>query len=263
MGPKAITSVIAVTSLPSRRAHKLHRHSQVHPFVTSSPVLGGNTVKRPQRLRFSDSPLIPIAAPLPTASYIAQAQIEPARLTTPQQLLLVLDLNGTLLARKEGSTIYTPRPSLQRFLNYCFTNHSVLIWSSAKPHNVAGICMQLFTPEQRNQLVGEWGRDTLELTPDQYKERVQVYKRLSRIWDSPQILKYQHPDSASGGSWGQHNTILVDDSVEKAASEPLNHIKVPEFVPKMKERGDVLGQVVGWLEEARGWGNISAFVGQR
>ncbi|KAL9102909.1 MAG: hypothetical protein Q9163_002001 [Psora crenata] len=232
-----------------------------HTFTKTSPVTRGTGYKNSRKSRLSSDPIIPMLAPNPTAAYLSQAEIPPTRLPTPQRLLLVLDLNGTLLSRKIGSTQYTPRSSLTDFLEYCCSNHSVLIWSSATPHNVNGICAQLFTSEQRTRLVGQWGRDTFGLTPGQYKKRVQVYKRLSRIWDSPHLLKYPHPHTAKGESWGQHNTVLIDDSAEKAASEPYNCIKVPEFTSNSKEKEDLLAQVVGWLEEARRWGDVSAFVG--
>lgn len=208
---------------------------------------------------------MPLPAPKPTPDYITLAHTSPTPLSSPQRLLLVLDLNGTLLYRPKASTNYTPRPSLQKFLEYCFRNHTVLIWSSAQPHNVTGICARLFTPAQRQLLLGEWGRDTLDLTATQYSQRVQVYKRLSRIWDNP-TLQLAHPDFANGKRWGQHNTILIDDSARKAAAQPNNHVEVPEFLKAREKEGDgkeVLAQVAGWLEEARGWNDVSAFVGSR
>ena len=126
------------------------------------------------------------------------------------------------------------------------------------------MCGQLFTPEQRKLLVGEWGRDTLDLTPDQYSSRVQVYKRLDKIWGSPNIQNH-HPDCSQGATWGQHNTLLIDDSVIKACAQPYNHIEIPEFVKGggiEKRAGPrvILAQVVGYLEEARNWSDVSAFV---
>lgn len=115
-------------------------------------------------------------------------------------------------------------------------------------------------------LLGEWGRDTLGLTSTQYKERVQVYKRLDRIWDNENLQRL-HPDSELGETWGQHNTVLVDDSVLKAMAQPFNHVEVPEFVRGGSEKegrgGDVLEQVVEYLEEARNWSDISGFVRRR
>ena len=202
-----------------------------------------------------------LPVPTPAASYLAQASRSPIPLSHPQHLLLVLDLNGTLLARKKASKTFQPRLSLKSFLDYCFANHSLLIWSSASPQNVQGVCSALFTPAQRARLLGEWGRDTLGLTPAQYCEHVQVYKRLSTVW-ADEGLQARHPGAMAGKRWDQSNTVLIDDSVEKAMGEPLNMVQVPEFVKEGRnEIGDVLGQVVGWLEEARGWSDISGFCG--
>jgi len=200
-----------------------------------------------------------LPAPEPTSPYLTRAATPPTRLLKSQSLLLVLDLNGTLLHRPGRSTGYIPRQSLDPFLSYCLREHYILIWSSATPHNVSGICKQLFPPPKRALLLGEWGRDTLDLTPEQYSQRVQVYKRLSRVWDDAAIQR-RHPTWREGGRWGQWNTVLIDDSVKKASQEPFNHVEVPEFAGR-ERKGDVLGQVTGWLEEARGWADVSGFVG--
>ena len=113
-------------------------------------------------------------------------------------------------------------------------------------------------------LLDEWGRDTLGLTSTQYKERVQVYKRLDRIWDNENV-QHLRPNSKLGERW--HNTVLIDDSILEATAQPFNHIEVPEFVRGGSEKEghgrNVLGQVVGYLEEARKWSDFSGFVRRR
>ncbi|MCJ1256611.1 hypothetical protein MMC24_004435 [Lignoscripta atroalba] len=203
-----------------------------------------------------------LPVPEPTSQYLSQASPEPNKLSTPQPLLVVLDLNGTLLARQRGTKKHTARPSMAKFLRYCLENHSVMIWSSARPENVAHICGNIFTASQRRQLLREWGRDTLDLTKAQYDEKVQVYKRLDRIWDDV-MLQSRHPHYHQNGRWSQANTILVDDSVLKAKKQPYNLIEIPEFVKANgKEEGgkEVLGQVVAYLEEIRNWDNVSSFI---
>lgn len=212
----------------------------------------------------SRSPGKPLPAPTPTPAYLSQASLAPNLLPTPQRLLLILDLNGTLLYRSKSSSGYRPRPSLQPFLDYCVTNHSVLIWSSATPHNVTAICSNLFTARQRQQLLGEWGRDTLDLTKEQYRDKVQVYKRLDRIWEG-RALRDAHPNHASGERWSQANTLLLDDSATKAQGQPHNLVEMPEYTKSgQTDKGkEVLGQVVGYLEEARQYRDVSAFVKMR
>lgn len=208
------------------------------------------------------APVIDTPIPKPDPAYLSFATCSAKRLEDPQSLLLVLDLNGTLLYRAKGSSNYKPRPNLTQFLAYCLSEHSALIWSSATPVNVTRICAQLFTPEQRPNIVGEWARDTLGLTPKQYANKVQVYKRLDRIWTN-EALQSTHPKSDKGIRWGQHNTLLLDDSVLKASTQPYSLVEMPEFTDSLDQKeanADVLGQVVSYLEEARMWDNVSSFV---
>lgn len=206
-----------------------------------------------------------VLAPYPKQTYLTIASFVPTRLPIPQCLLIVLDLNGTVLYREVGSTTYKPRPFVMQFLNYCLENHVILIWSSAKPHNVNAVCKQLFTPKQREKLLGIWARDTLGLTPLQYNTKTQVYKNLDRIWANPTVA-CDHPGFQQHGlMWSQKNTLLVDDSFVKARSQPYNHVEIPEFVKNSNEATapngkDVLGQITAYLEEARTWDNVSAFV---
>ena len=83
-------------------------------------------------------------------------------------------------------------------------------------------------------------------------------------------MQRNHPDYARGQRWGQHNTLLVDDSVLKASKQPFNLVEVPEFITggvedQQLQKGEdsVLAQVVGYLEEARRWSDVSAFVRER
>lgn len=204
---------------------------------------------------------IHLPAPVPTPQYITQASRPSKRLQRPQSLLLILDLNGTLLMRRRASRSYTPRPSLGRFLSYCFNHHSVLIWSSATPTNVEAICRKVFSKEQRRNLLGEWGRDTLGLTPVQYKGHVQVYKKLDRVWNS-QALNSMHPDSEKGIKWDQRNTVLIDDSALKGSAQPHNLVHIPEFTKDKADSGDVLQQIVAYLEELQMYDDVSNFISQ-
>lgn len=288
---KSPLSVMTYYGLPSLRIDKQYRHSKAR--LQSEPIpapLGRWTAPPPKTPQQSDyrpkkrlpsqtaeatphivrgllsltkDNLIHLPAPLPKSTYLGLAHAAPALLPAPQRLLLILDLNGTLLYRRPGHIQYLPRPCLQEFLAYALANHSVLVWSSATPKNVKGMCERLFNPSQRRLLLGEWGRDTLDLTSNQYKERVQVYKRLDRVWDN-QTLQHAHPGFGDQERWGQHNTLLIDDSIIKASPQPFNHVEVPEFIQGVKEglggQMAVLEQVVGYVEYARRWNNVSGFV---
>ena len=270
------------TNSPARR-HDIAIHSYqpdltFQPFTTLLPM--GSTPPSKNRLKTtgqsmsnflrldskkrSDSKkpaLQLISAPIPTSGYLNNAHGSPIQTHLPQRLLLVLDLNGTLLYRPNASSNYLPRPFLTPFLDYCLANHSVLIWSSATPQNVSSICAKLFQPQDRRTLLGEWARDTLGLTAEEYASKVQVYKRLDQIWNHPR-LSLSHPLASQGERWGQENTLLIDDSSMKACAQPYNLLRIPEFVKDTTEV-DVLGQVVGYIEEARRTKNVSAYVCSR
>ncbi|KAL8772576.1 MAG: hypothetical protein Q9209_002237 [Squamulea sp. 1 TL-2023] len=260
---------------------RIDKSSRYPPSTPSRPVPKRKTQPQPQDCSLATVPNLPNptspgaqrpspggsvegpAAPVPHAAYLAQSAIATTKRPNPQPLLLVLDLNGTLLYRPKASSAYKPRPSLSSFLSHVISNYKVLIWSSAKSQNVTGICSQIFTKAQRKLLLGEWARDTLDLTPAQYSAKVQVYKRLDRIWSTDRIQR-THPDFQNGQRWGQWNTLLLDDSVLKSSAQPYNAVVVPEFtkngVTEEVDGTEVLGQVVAYLETARMWDNVSSFV---
>lgn len=203
--------------------------------------------------------------PTPTAAYLTRASFPPARLPAPQPLLVIIDLNGTLVHRpsRKNSSRFISRPNVQPFLDYLLATHHVMIWSSARPQNVDKMCAQLFAPSpqhpRRAALKAEWGRDTLDLSPAQYNEKVQVYKVLAKVWRAAAAEGWFPPGTE--GSFGQHNTLLVDDSVLKASAEPYNLVRVEEFEGREEQmRTDVLREVVGYLEEARWMTDVSGWV---
>ncbi|KAH7318707.1 HAD-like domain-containing protein [Stachybotrys elegans] len=196
-------------------------------------------------------------------AYFLQAQKPPSQLPEPRQILVVLDLNGTLLYRpnKRQPTKFIERPHAKDFMDYCLDTFTVAIWSSARPDNVNHMVAQLLTPEQRAKCVVVWARDKFGLDQADYDGRVQCYKRLSRIWADPEIQK-SHPDADQGGRWDQSNTVLVDDSLEKARSEPCNLLEIPDFVGLAGEPPHVLPQVHDYLNNLCRQSDISQFVRQ-
>jgi hypothetical protein len=175
---------------------------------------------------------------VPNASpeYLQGCQIIPRVLKDPQQLLVVIDLNGTLLYRpnRKNPTKFLSRPNAELFLKYCIDTFKIVIWSSAKPENVASMCNTILTPELRRKVVAIWGRDKFNLSPTDFQLRVQCYKRLTSIWKDPNIAA-SHPRYRFGGKWDQTNTVLIDDSIEKARSEPFNLIEVPDWTGDLED----------------------------
>jgi NLI interacting factor-like phosphatase len=199
--------------------------------------------------------------PDPTYEYLAASNAIPQPLQQPQHLLVVIDLNGTLLFRpsRRQPTKFTARPNAHRFLKYCINTFTVAIWSSAKPENVKNMCDAILTPDLRKEVVAIWGRDKFGLSKADYETRVQCYKRLTKLWSDTKVAK-SHPLWAEGGRWDQTNTVLIDDSLEKGRSEPFNLVEIPEFFGDEKEVGEFLPQVHDFLNHLSMHSNVSACI---
>ncbi|KAI6858651.1 hypothetical protein KC343_g11055 [Hortaea werneckii] len=227
-----------------------------------SPQQGLASQEKPSTPTSSKSPKRPhlklIPRPIPTFNYVKTANEKSKTLDKPRPLLIILDLNGTLLFRKSRGASFVGRPKVQEFLQYLLAKHKVMVWSSATPTNVELMCEKLFAPHQKDKLVGIWGRDKLHLTPAQYNQKVQVYKQLRWAWRDHIVASSAAP---STGEWDQENTVLIDDSEEKAASEPYNLLKIDEYEGTAEQDElDVLGQVVEYLEKLSWQSNVSAYM---
>lgn len=177
-----------------------------------------------------------------------------------RELLVILDLNGTLLYRTSKAT-FKSRPKVAEFLRYLLTNHHVMVWSSAKLTNVDAMCKKLFNDEQLEQVMAIWGREKLHLEDYEFKSRVQVYKQLSWVWDDDEV---NEAAESVGAKWDQENTVLIDDSVMKASSEPHNLLQIEEFTARPEQMTtDVLGQVVQYLETLSEQDDVSAYIHQK
>ncbi|UKZ83578.1 hypothetical protein TrVFT333_011387 [Trichoderma virens FT-333] len=179
--------------------------------------------------------------PDPTPLYIAQSLSLPSALRQPRRILVIMDLNGTLLYRpnKRNPFNFIQRPHAREFLDYCVD-----------------------TFHQRAKCLVIWGRDKFGLSPADYSARVQCYKRLSSIWNDPKVA-VSHPAAAQGQRWDQTNTVLVDDSAEKGRSEPYNILQLPEFEGHANEPLDVLPQVHDYLNTLCYQSNISSYIRDR
>ena len=172
-----------------------------------------------------------------------------------------MDLNGTLLHRpsRKMSHRFVARPHAKHFLNYCLDTFYLAIWSSARPANVDKMVSGLLSPEQQERCLVIWGRDHFGLSEEDYNSRVQCYKRLDKLWNDPRIAA-SHPDAGSGGRWDQSNTVLVDDSEEKARSEPHNILALPEYTGSDNEVEEVLPQVHDYLNTLAWQEDISRYI---
>jgi|TARA_R110002003_G_scaffold119_1_gene10559 hypothetical protein len=205
---------------------------------------------------------IMLPAPQPTGLYLSQAAEEASSNDALGDVLVILDLNGTVLFRpnKNAKTMIA-RPYLKPFLHYLFQNFKVMVWSSAKPVNVKSLVEQALDKDLRSMLVATWARDTFGLSATNFNQNVQVYKNLKLIWSRDQIQQH-HPKYEAGERFGQHNTVLIDDSALKASAQPHNLLEIPEFeaTPEQMESDDVLREVAGYLEMLRQQADVSKFI---
>lgn len=195
--------------------------------------------------------------PEPTLKYLETARAAPYRLRSPKKLLILLDLNGTLLVRT--GTVMTPRPNVSQFLAYCLKHHTIVVWSSARRRNVSKMISQLFTSDQIPQLAAIWSREDSRLG-EFFDENIQAYKQLHWLWDNPKVqasasrshhlaLPSTEQPAQRLDVWNQTNTVLVDDSLDKADSEPYNLIQIEEFTGDVgNSHDDVLGAILAYIE---------------
>ncbi|KAJ5302163.1 hypothetical protein N7508_007026 [Penicillium antarcticum] len=207
----------------------------------------------------------PVQVPSPTQAYMQQSSQEPQQSPSKRPLLIILDLNGTLIFRKKR--IFPPkfasRAGLDQFLASLIKNYSVMVWTSSQPPTMKAVCEKIFPGAMHDKVVAMWGRDKFGLTQRQYNNKLQVYKQLHKVWDTPSIqsafpgnealreapaapvttnrramvqrateklkAKTETKNLQPGHRWDQTNTVLIDDSKIKALSEPFNILEIPEF----------------------------------
>lgn len=246
------------------------------PIIPQEPPfqggVKGTVTDREARLRRRNKPSeardekVPPSAksggiPEPSPEYLLRASFAPIRLPKPRPILVVIDLNGTMVYRpmKRNPTHIVARPHAKRFMQYCIDTFWVVVWSSARLQNVDNMCRQLLSPQQLARVVAVWGREHFGLAPDDFSRRVQCYKRLTSLWADP-VVAASHPDFRGGQRWNQGNTVLIDDSVEKARSEPHNLVAIPEFLGDVNERPEILPLVHDYLNELAHQSDLSTFM---
>ena len=232
--------------------------------VAATPATGKFATRMGQHVVDEQGRIVYRSPPEPSEAYIQQSNQTPGleRRTSPRRLLIILDLNGVLIFRptRKQLTKFKPRPGLDAFFDYIFTNHEVMVWSSVRPENANPMCEELFSKEQYSKLVAIWARDKLRLAPIEYNSRSQVYKQLSWVWGDDKIGA--RALSVGQEKWSQSDTVLIDDSSIKASAEPYNLLQVPEFKGQDESYSDgpVLDQVVGYLEQVRYALDASRFI---
>ena len=195
-----------------------------------SDELGRNNRRRSTPRRTPQQTVTPPPAPKASEVYLARARLPPVRRSTPKKCLVILDLNGTCIARPNflEPKVFKVRPGISKLFDYLFEHHVVMIFTSMHHKNTAAIVDKLFTPYQRKKLAGFWARDKLGLTTEQLYVKTQTYKNLNPVW-LDEAIQSTHPRDEGRWGWDQGNTVLIDDSPLKAVSHPHNLLLVPEF----------------------------------
>ncbi|KAJ3385173.1 hypothetical protein HDU80_000743 [Chytriomyces hyalinus] len=175
-----------------------------------------------------------------------------------RKLLIVLDLNGTLIDRLSkgperklaNANPLCPRdadltlnqnrvflrPYLDVFLKYLLENFHVAAWTSATPKNAHPLTDFIFEPFGGSKcLEFVWDRERCIIEPTPTKKYNSV-KDLAIIWrqaskqQQQQAPPTQQPKASPfSHTWSPHNTILLDDSASKSCRTPLNHLLIPTF----------------------------------
>lgn len=153
----------------------------------------------------------------PSQVYLDIVKKESKLLTTPRKdILLILDLNGTLVSRtKKNKSMYV-RPYSKEFFDYIFDNFTVMLWSSAQNHSVK--FMSKIFGDKTNKLTLTWDRNSLGLSARDFNRKVVTIKDLNKVWHH-----------FGEGKYDATNTILLDDSPLKTALQPYNAIHPTEF----------------------------------
>lgn len=255
--PAAMSPELPVRSKPARSP----RPSSPSRKGRSPPPPSAAAGTKPERAAITAPSPESGGIPDPTPSYLVRASFLPKRRAAPGPLLVVIDLNGTLLHRpdRRRPSSFRARPHAHRFLGYCVDTFWVVIWSSARPDNVRRMVDELVTDQGRlRRVVAVWGRDRFGLSPADYNARTQCYKRLTALWADPAV-RASYPEGTDG-CWDQGNTVLIDDSAEKARSEPHNAITIPEFTGDMSAAPDILPMVHDYLNELCFQEDVSTYI---
>ncbi|GAB5031627.1 Hypothetical protein NocV09_00601800 [Nannochloropsis oceanica] len=172
----------------------------------------------------------------------------------PRRKLLILDLNGVLFnrypvgdARREGGRggweggRVIKRPGCDDFLEFCFAHFDVAAWSCCRKETLE---MEIFNGREKELVFVNWGMHSTNLWPRHSavsKDKPLFLKELRRLWEG-QLERV---------GYGEQNTILLDNHVEKFEGNPVGTcVVVPEYEDGAEPEDGVLsleGELVGHL----------------
>ncbi|KAL2623340.1 hypothetical protein R1flu_003545 [Riccia fluitans] len=108
------------------------------------------------------------------------------------------------------------RPGCEEFLDFCFENFVVGVWSAAYPHTVEAL-LDFALGEFKSQVAFTWnGADHCTDTGLQHPGRLKplVRKELTKLWNAEYGVPWEK------GDFGPHNTILLESDPTKIVENP-------------------------------------------
>ncbi|TAQ85652.1 hypothetical protein B7494_g6008 [Chlorociboria aeruginascens] len=183
---------------------------------------------------------IPIQGrPSPSGDYLAQCNTK-SQWCKARTILVVIDLNGTLLAHTDDFQDTKLRPGALSLIQDLCTNdlYEVMIWSAAKQkYNETDIKKyfnnfmtdpELVMDHPKHKILAAWNQEQCphyNPNPNSGTKGTWRYKDLDSLWKDPGIQSC----APKGTSWDQTNTVLVDDDAEKGRMQMHNLINIPTF----------------------------------
>ncbi|KAJ1404686.1 HAD-like superfamily [Sesbania bispinosa] len=244
-----------------RKKKKGNEHdTQSHEPSSSLPSLPGDVDRSQNRKRTNDMEDLPTST-----SSLQQIQWDHKgrgrqcclRGTRHQRLkkkLLVLDINGLsahIVCGEPEDRLRQPdafcgknaifmRPFYNEFLEFCFENFEVGIWSSRTKRNLHQIIDKMMGT-RKNKLLFCWDRSRCTLTnvksPDSSRSNKIVFKELKKHWDNV------HSDLPwEKGYYNESNTLLLDDSPYKGLCNPPHTSVFPQTFTYTDDRDNSLGE---------------------
>ncbi len=168
--------------------------------------------------------------------------------------LIILDIDETLIFSTENLLEYEPdfsfgqfhtykRPFLKEFLEFCFENFEVAVWTSATESYAAEIINQIFSKDQHLSFF--WTRSRCTISYDEELRESIHTKKMWKIRRKGYDLKH---------------VIVIDDSPEQWKSSYGNLVRVEKFLGQKDDKE--LKLLIEYLKKLKDAENIRA-IGKR
>lgn len=161
----------------------------------------------------------------------------PASIVVVTKPLLICDINGILCHRvrrdpyphlafresikKVSGTPVIPRPGLGEFLEFLSLHFCLAIWTSAKPKSAQLLVKAIIPESVRSKLIFLWAQNQCQAKSQGDEEDVINNEQAAVFVKSLRRVYNRYP------LWNPNNTILMDDSKEKIASQDAENVLQP------------------------------------